>query len=127
MNNICWKKVLRDALITWLLTMAGGFVIGFGYALSGSPDILNEQMLIGLSNIACTLGGFTVSACLAGPGRFRHLTPVALLLWLSGLLNVALFGFPLAQWAGSIVLIFALMGLGGALSYLFVPPQDSRP
>ena len=62
--------------------------------------------------------GFCISGCLAKGNRWKHLGFVALFSWLTSIVNVFL-GFPFEFWLVSVFGIFAWMGAGGGLSYLF--------
>ena len=108
--------VLRDVAIIWMLTMIGGFIIGVSGAGGTSPRAVAA---IALSNVLLGTIGFVISGCLAPARRWNHLAAVALGVWITGLVNVAIMGITLMQWAASAVLIALMMGLGGALSYLF--------
>lgn len=121
-----WKTILRDTLLVWGLSLVGGFIVGFSFAMRGAAGDQTEMMLIALSNIICSIIGFTISGCLARKNRFQHLFWVALMTWLTSLFNVVVMGFPFGQWALSIILIMVLMGAGGGLSFIFVrpPPEE---
>ena len=75
--------------------------------------------VLGIANLLMGSIGFAIVGCLAPGPRWRHLTIVAIGLWLTSIVNVIAFGFPLIQWLFAIVGTFLMMGIGGALSYLF--------
>ena len=78
--------------------MIGGFVIGVASAEVSQND-LRFMIALGLSNILLGIVGFTIAGCLAPPGnRWRHLSLVAVGVWLSGLINVAFFGVTIPRW-----------------------------
>lgn len=117
--DIKWRAVIRDVLIIFALTFLGGFVAGFATALAGSAIEFNI-MAIAVSNVIFMVVGFTISGALAKENRFKHLLHVAIGVWLSSLINVAFFGTTLANWVFSIAFVIIAMGIGGALSFLFV-------
>ena len=71
------------------------------------------------SNFLLGTVAFTISGCLAPPGRWRHLGFVALGAWLTSLVNVVFFGVSVLQWMGGAIFMSIIMGLGGAISYAF--------
>lgn len=117
--------VVRDVAIFWGLTTVGGFIVGFVSAalhLTGGVPVL----AIALCNLGLGLVAFTLSGSLVPPSiRWKHLAVVALAAWLTSLVNVAFFHATLLNWAFGAIFIGLLMGLGGALSYVFNP--DRRP
>jgi len=76
-----------------------------------------------VSNLVFGVIGFTISGCLVRVERFKHLTIVAVGVWLAGLVNVVFMGFPIGQWVAGIFLAFLMMGIGGAVSFLFVSAE----
>jgi hypothetical protein len=108
--------VIRDIVIITVLTFIGGFIVGF------SGGAKNPQMFaiaVAVSNFLMGIIGFIISGCLARHDRWRHLTYVAVGVWLAGLINVVFFGFSFGLWILSIVFIAIMMGTGGAISYIF--------
>lgn len=115
--------IIRDAVIVWILTAMGGFVVGA--AASGSQrDAQRFMLAIAASNLLFGTVGFTIAGCLSPPGRWKHLSIVAVVAWFCGLINVAFVGVTIPQWIGSIIFIAIMMGVGGALSYIF--KRDSK-
>ncbi len=110
--------VLRDVAIIWALTTFGGFVIGIA-AGSGPRNHAALMAAIGISNILMGTISFTISGCLAPPGRWRHLAMVALGSWLTSFANVLLFGVGVGQWITGAFFIALMMTLGGVISYIF--------
>lgn len=112
--------VVRDVLIVFALTAIGGFFIGLFAGITGRAHDPNMMILtIAGSNVLLGIVGFTISGSLARGNRWPHLAVVALGVWVLSLVNVAFMGTAIVQWlAASIVLAF-MMGVGGALSYLF--------
>ena len=113
------KPVIRDALIIFILTAIGGFIIGVCKASLGINDA-NYLIAIGLSNIFFTIVGFTISAVIVKKSRFEHLFKVAITVWVLGAVNIILGYANLFQWACSAIVILISMGIGGGLSYIFV-------
>lgn len=118
--KISWRNVIRDTLIMFGLTFSGGFVFGFfGQILGLGWSFMLP--IINISTIVLTVVGFTISGAIAKEERFKHLFLVAIGFWITGLNNV-LFGFAsMITWFISIILILVLMGIGGAMSFIFVP------
>jgi hypothetical protein len=115
--------ILRDVVIIVMLTFIGGFVIG----LAGTPPTSSRGMLaIAASNLLLGTIGFAISGCLAVGNRWRHLGYIALGVWLAGLLNVMFFGFSVAEWFFSVIAVAMMMGIGGAISYLFKKGANSQ-
>jgi uncharacterized membrane protein AbrB (regulator of aidB expression) len=110
--------VVRDVVIVWALTSAAGFVIGL--AIAGSPTPAPQlALVIALSNMIFGTVGFVISGCLARGDRWRHLAYVALGVWVTGLVNVVVLGATLRTWVLSALFVVVMMGLGGAISYVF--------
>jgi FtsH-binding integral membrane protein len=93
----------------------GGFVVRVAGAGPGTPLIM-EALFV--SNTIFSILGFTISGCLVGGRRWKHLLVVALLVWLTGLINL-FFGVTFIEWLFSIVALLVFMAIGGGLSYLF--------
>jgi hypothetical protein len=114
-------KVFRDAGITLALSFVGGLVIGFTTAYF-RLQIEEESSVafVGLSNIACTvLGGFIAGLRTPPAHLLRHLSAVGLIIWLFGLVNIAL-GF--IDFEGFLLTAFVIapsLALGGWLSQVF--------
>ena len=107
--------IIRDVVIIVALTAFGGFVIGLTGALASQGGML----AIVASNLLLGTVGFVISGCLARDNRWRHLAYVAVGVWLFGLVNVLFFGFGIIQWCLSSIAVGSMMGVGGALSYVF--------
>jgi hypothetical protein len=118
---IMWKAVIRDVIIIFVLTGLAGVVIGIAAAGRDFP-----MAAIAISNILFSIVGFTISGCLAGRHRFRHLFHVALGVWLLSAFNMLLPALGLVQWlAGSLVIGFAMV-IGGGISFVFVRTTPER-
>lgn len=110
-----WTAVLRDALIIVALTFALGFAVGMAGAT-------NEVFLVGANAILLT-ACFMVAGTFAKTSRFSHLSKVAVLVWLLGIINVLASQVNIAEWLLSLLLILLSMSLGSALSYFFSKPS----
>lgn len=115
-RTIRWRDVLRDVVIVWLLTFTGGVVAARVGTGPKAPVLVMSNLITGVI-------AFTFIGCLTPVRRFRHLVVVAFAAWLSGLLNVLLFGNPIAAWIVSLVYLSLVMIAGGLLLYLFVRPS----
>jgi hypothetical protein len=125
MMSVHWIAVVRDVAIVFGITFLGGFIVGFAASLSGGEV---STLALAVSNIIFGTAGFTISGCLAKIHRFRHLFGVAAGAWVVSLVNVALGAVTLQIWAASLLTILAMMGLGGAVSFLFVKaPKPASP
>lgn len=107
--------VIRDVGVLVLLTGIGGFIIGF--ARPGA-DIEDLTAAIAVSNMLLGTIGFTISGSHTSGKRWRHLFIVAVGLWLSSLMNLML-GLSILHWIAAIPVILVMMGVGGAISYIF--------
>jgi hypothetical protein len=107
------RRVFRDMAITLGLSFVGGFGLGFLRSLFGiSWDAY--EILIGASNLlSCLLGGFISGLSVPRHARFRHLQAVGLLVWLFGLINIALGVTDFAGFILSVLVIAACLALGG--------------
>jgi hypothetical protein len=111
--------VIRDVAIISVLGLAGGFAIGVAAGWGSPPGI----GLAALNLLLVTLG-FVISGCLAIGNRWRHLAYVALGVWLAGSMNVVFYDSTIVEWLLGAPLVALMMGLGGAISYLF--KKDTR-
>ena len=115
--------LIRDIIILVVLTGLGGFVVGFSRGQQTSDA--QYGLAIGVSNLIFEIVGFTISGCLAPPGRRRHLALVALGAWIVSIFNVIFFDVNIILWMASVVMMAVTMGIGGAISYLF--KRDVKP
>lgn len=113
--------IIRDTAIVVVLTAVGGFVIG----LAGAFGTQRGMIASVASNLLLGTIGFIISGCLSRGNRWCHLGFVALGVWLFGLVNVTFFGVTIIQWIFSSIVIAMMMGIGGALSYIF--RRDDSP
>jgi hypothetical protein len=107
--------IIRDVAIIVALTFIGGFILGFFGMLRTQFGML----AIVISNLVLGTAGFAISGCLARGNRWRHLASVALGVWLFGLVNVVFMGIGIIPWIFSSIAVAVMMGIGGALSYVF--------
>jgi len=111
--------VIRDAAIIYAIT----FVVGFLIVLLAVPHLspTSSSLLAGLCNLAFAGVGFAFSGCRAPRGnRWAHLGWVAVLIWLSGLVEAIVSKDWLIPWLLSFVPIGISMGVGGLISMLVV-------
>jgi hypothetical protein len=116
--------IIRDVAIVWVLTAMGGFVAGI--ATGGlQRDAQRFMLAVAVSNLLLGTVAFTIAGCFAPPRRWRHLAIVAVGAWLTSLINVMFFGVGIAQWIGGAIFMAIIMGIGGAISYVF--KRDTKP
>jgi hypothetical protein len=118
------SSVIRDVIIVWVLTAAGGFVVGFAAGVLQLKPPLAMLALIA-SNFLLGTVAFTIVGCLAPLSRWRHLGFVALGAWFTSLINVVFFGVTIPQWVAGAIFMAIIMGIGGSLSYLF--KRETKP
>ena len=120
--KIDWRSVLRDALAVLLLGFLGGFV---GDAIGGDVS----RGIRTASAIVMMTAGFCLSGCLAKRARFKHLTLVAVGVWLIGTIVGAISADGSLVWSlGDLVLVVVAMLLGGLVSFAIVrPPPAAEP
>jgi hypothetical protein len=117
-------KVFRNAAITIGLSFVGGFLVGMARGM-GSFSMDSYWFLIGASNLlSITLGGVISGLSVPRVALVRHLQAVGLLVWLFGLLNVALGIMDFEGFVFSSVFVAACVALGGWISSLFANPRD---
>jgi hypothetical protein len=116
--------IVRDVVIVWVLTAMGGAVAGVA---TGGPqrDPQRFMLAVAVSNFFLGTVAFTITGCLAPPGRWRHLGFVALGAWFTSLINVVFFGVSIPQWIGGAIFMAVVMGIGGGISYAF--RRDTKP
>jgi len=112
-------KVFRNAAITLGLSFLGGFLVGMARGMGGfSTD--SYWFLVGASNLlSCTLGGVISGLSVPRETLVRHLQAVGLLVWLFGLVNVAMGITDFAGFIFSSVFVAACLALGGWISGFF--------
>jgi len=117
-------KVFRNAAITIGLSFVGGFLVGMARGMGGF-SMNSYILLIGASNLfSITLGGVISGLSVPRESLVRHLQAVGLLVWLFGLLNVALGIIDFTGFIFSSVIVAACVALGGWISSLFTNPRD---
>jgi hypothetical protein len=109
--------VLRDVGIIWLLTAAAGVMLGIAMVGVTDPDAVLAAM--GFGNIIFGTIAFVISGARAGRKRWKHLWAVALMQWVSALINIPLIDASIGQWILALPLLMIMMSIGGAFSYLF--------
>ncbi len=113
------RKLFRDTIIVYGLTFLSGIVVGAATGPAGF-DQTRMQMAIALANIVFGIVGFTIVGVMNKTERFKYMTKVVFLLWAVNLTNL-LMGGTLLRWFFALPFLFAIMGIGGALSLLFAP------
>ena len=112
------KKVFFHAATIWLLSFGGGAVVGFAKA-AGQMSTNSYFILLGASNlISLTLGGVIAGLSVPRLELGRHLKAVGLLLWISGLVNVALGALNFVQFILSVFFIIICLALGSWIAGL---------
>src|SRR5690606_29989660 len=87
----------------------------------------NMMWAVGASNIIWGTAGFFVVGLLTKQGRWMHLWLVSLAVWLVSLMNVAIMGASLIQWAGGLLFILLMMGIGGGVASLIQSEEQTEP
>jgi hypothetical protein len=103
-SDINVAAIARDVALLLALT----FIAGFISTATMRPFSVSLFCIV----------GFCISGCLAKGNRWKHLGCVALFTWLTSIANVFL-GLAFEFWLLSVFGVFAWMGVGGGLSYLF--------
>ena len=113
-------KVYRNAAITIGLSFVGGFLVGMANGMGGfSAD--GYMFLVGISNLlSCTLGGVISGLSVPRETIIRHLQAVGLLVWLFGLVNVALEITDFAGFIFSSIFVAACLAIGGWIARLIL-------
>ncbi|MFM8540264.1 MAG: hypothetical protein ACKOBZ_02120 [Nitrospira sp.] len=125
--SINWKAIVRDVSIVFGLVLVSSLTTSVIVQSMGGEV---TPLVIGLSNIFWGTVGFVISGCLIVIQRFKHLFLVAIGLWLVSFVNVLAEMTQPTVWAAGLLLILLMMGLGGSLSYLFMPspkPEATPP
>ena len=112
--------VFRDIVLVFVLTAAGGCIVG-AWKSSTSADARTAVIALGISNLLTGTIAFTIAGCLAPRRRWPHLATVAAGSWMLNFLTVILFGYTVMQWLSTSIWVAMVMGLGGAISYLWRP------
>lgn len=110
--------IARDIAIVSFLTAVGGFAVGLA---AGQTDRSSAGFVLGLgaSNLLLGTVGFVIAGCLARGNRWRHLSYVAVGVWLVGVLNIMIGFSSFGQWLFSAFFVALVMGVGGGLSFAF--------
>lgn len=111
--------IIRDVVLINVVSFILGFLLAFAM-----PNFSFEEMMptIALFNIVILTLSFLISGCVAKVNRFRHLSIVAILIWLGSIVNIYIVpGGSLLTWLISSIFIGITMLIGGSFSFLVVP------
>ncbi len=110
--------IARDVAIVWFLTAVGGFLVGLAV---GKADGSSAGFALGVaaSNLLLGTVGFVIVGCLAKGNRWRHLSYVAVGVWLVSVTNIMLGLASFAQWLFGAFFVALIAGVGGGLSFAF--------
>ena len=113
-------RVLRNAAIVYLLSFVGGiFAALIDYAIGQCGWSMADILLLAVTNmLSFAVGGFICARSTQGQPLDRHLTAVGLLLWASGLANVALGRITFREWFPQPILIALCLAFGAWMSSL---------
>src|SRR5438067_10287880 len=113
--RINWRAVVRDAVLIYLLTFLGGFVLGFsGIRVAENPTVYR------LVSSFLSVVALTISACIMKSNRLRHLFLVVVAVWIIASTNIPLGFETFSSWFGSIVYFAILALVAWGLSYVFL-------
>jgi hypothetical protein len=118
--------LFRDMVIILALSAHYGLITGLTtFEVEG---VRTAIITIAATNLLSMLVGSTIAGYLTAERRWTHLGALALLLWLSGLLNVMLLGSTVADWMGSAPFILIALVLGGSIATLLAKhPLHAAP
>jgi len=116
-QRIRFGPIVRDVLIVLVLCFIGLFFV----ALAG----YRSSLAVGASNLLFGTVGFAISGYLAVGNRWRHLFFVAIGVGLVSLIRELLVGLDIVLWLCTIIFVVLMMGLGGAVSFIF--RKDDKP
>jgi hypothetical protein len=109
-----FRTIGRDIAILWGFTFAGGFLVGLISA--GEPESFHKIASLIATALSMTIG-FTTVGCLAKGSRWRRLFAVAILVWVSSIINIVL-GFTIMTWLLQLPIHLTWMAVGGGISYI---------
>lgn len=105
-------RVLRDVLIIFGVVFSGGFVT-LGIALLADFSRAQFNTALGVTMLLLFTIGFTISGCLAPPGRWRHLLCVAVVVYVTEVIYVVAFRGSARGLATTALWTLAAMIVGG--------------
>lgn len=111
-KKLDWKHILIDSVIIFVLTFFGGLVVGLLAGLTGAQLSL---AMLGLVNVLCASAGFAIASYRKTEDRWPHLFVVALIFWLTGLINVITGFTNMGGWLTSLVPSLVFMAIGGGI------------
>jgi hypothetical protein len=115
--NIKWKMLIIASVVIYLCSVVCGAVARFVTVMVGQSTS-TYAILVGLSNTLCIIIGLTVIGRLASGRAWTHIAIGAVILWLTGLINVAFFGMSVAGWILSVIVIAIMAAIAGGISAL---------
>ena len=109
-------KVLRDIVAIFVLTYLWGFAVSIASNLAPQARLFLAARVIGTFTILVL--GFVASGILTPEKKWRHLSLVAVGLWIIGVMHAVIAGGKAPRSAGLLFLIVIAMGIGGGFSLL---------
>lgn len=105
---LSFKGILRDVGILWVLSIASA-------ATAGDPR--RSYIALGIGSLIVPIIGFIIAGCLVRGPRWKHLFTVALVLWITNLVNLSV-GMTITQWFFGLPFLLLLAAIGGGISYI---------
>jgi len=106
--QVKWRIIIIGIALIWVVSLAGGFVLGIAHVPTGAV----------LINLFSILAGLTLVGCLVPQKRWVHLMLTGAGLWITSALNIALGVTTLPNWLFSILFIAIAVGIAGLISML---------
>ena len=118
-SGVNWRFVCIATVLIYLVTMVGGFLIGFMFAASGGPMVGGTKIaVLAVSNISIVFIGIVIVGAMTPFQRWKNISLVSLGIWLLSVSNIAIGVSNFSQWIFSLILYFFLAGVAGLLSML---------
>lgn len=115
--GIKWKMVIIASVVIYLCSVVGGAIARFATVMNGLSAGTDATFVV-ISNTLCIIIGLTVIGRLASGKAWTHIGIGGVILWLTGLINVAFFGQTVATWILSTIVIALLAAIAGGISAL---------
>lgn len=119
-----WQRILIEGFLLFAGLSLVSFIKGFVLALIGSTDAIDIITKFYYVSIALEIVGFTVIGCLHRNNRFKHLTWIAIVIWILNFSSYIFVPFDLGSAIGSIFHVMIVMAIGGCLSFIFVKQNN---